>query len=173
MTAPVVRVAPTCWAIVREGGLLVPRLLTRNDLTPPAALATFRQRAEVDGYLAECARLASAPSPTTGDLFASVEEQRESRDKHTDLALLHADPGWKDRAWAWIVGRKAGDDFTSDDLTTFVGMPTSHANAVGAVFNCAARADLIRKTDRYVMGKRATCRGAVLAVWVRTATPGR
>ena len=173
MTAPVTRVAPTCWAIVREGGLLVPRLLTRSDPTPPAALATFRQRAEVDGYLAECARLASAPSPTTGDLFASVEEQRESRDKHTDLALLHADPGWKDRAWAWIVGRKAGDDFTSDDLTTFVGMPTSHANAVGAVFNCAARADLIRKTDRYVMSKRASCRGAVLAVWVRTATPER
>ena len=173
MRAPVLRVAPTCWAIVREEGLLVPRLLTRSDPTPPAALATFRQRAEVDGYLAECARLASAPSPTTGDLFASVEEQRESRDKHTDLALLHADPGWKDRAWAWIVGRKAGDDFTSDDLTTFVGMPTSHANAVGAVFNCAARADLIRKTDRYVMSKRASCRGAVLAVWVRTATPER
>ena len=173
MTAPVVRVAPTCWAIVREGGVLVPRLLTRNDPTPSAALATFRTRPEVDGYIAECTRLASAPSPTTGDLFASVEEQRESRDKHTDLALLHADPEWKDRAWAWIVGRHAGDDFTSDDMTLAVGMPTSHANAVGAVFNCAARADLIRKTDRYVMGKRASCRGAVLAVWVRTATPGR
>ncbi len=173
MTAPVVRVAPTCWAIVREGGVLVPRLLTRNDPTPSAALATFRTRPEVDGYIAETARLGPAPRPTTGDLFASVEEQRESRDKHTDLALLHADPEWKDRAWAWIVGRHAGDDFTSDDMTLAVGMPTSHANAVGAVFNCAARADLIRKTDRYVMGKRASCRGAVLAVWVRTATPGR
>ena len=173
MTAPVVRVAPTCWAIVREGDVLVPRLLTRNDLTPHATVATFRRRAEVDGYLAECTRLAATPSPTTGDLFASVAEQRESRDKHTDLALLHADPEWKDRAWAWIVARRPGDDFTSDDLTMAVGMPTSHANAVGGIFNVAARADLIRKTDRYVMGKRATCRGAVLAVWVRTATPGR
>ena len=173
MRAPVLRVAPTCWAIVREGGVLVPRLLTRNDLTPPAALATFRRRAEVDGYLAECTRLAATPRPTTGDLFASVAEQRESRDKHTDIALVHADPEWKDRAWAWIVGRHAGDDFTSDDMTLAVGMPTSHANAVGAVFNVAARADLIRKTDRYVMSRRASCRGAVLAVWVRTATPGR
>lgn len=173
MTATVVRVAPTCWAIVREEGLLVPRLLARNDPTPSAALATFRTRPEVDGYIAETERLAAEPAPVSGDLFASVAEQRESRDKHTDLALVHADPEWKDRAWAWIVARRPGDDFTSDDLTAFVGMPTSHANAVGAVFNCAARADLIRKTDRYVMGKRATCRGAVLAVWVRTATPGR
>ena len=173
MRAPVLRVAPTCWAIVREEGLLVPRLLTRSDPTPPAAVATFRTRPEVDGYIAETARLVTEPVPTSVYLFASVEEQRESRDKHTNLALVHADPEWKDRAWAWIVGRKAGDDFTSDDLTTFVGMPTSHANAVGAVFNCAARADLIRKTDRYVMGKRASCRGAVLAVWVRTATVER
>ena len=60
MTAPVVRVAPTCWAIVREGDVLVPRLLTRNDLTPHAAVATFRRRTEVDGYLAECTRLATA-----------------------------------------------------------------------------------------------------------------
>ena len=173
MSAPVVRVAPTCWAIVREGGVLVPRLLTRNDLTPPAAMATFRTRPEVDGYIAETARLGPAPAPASGDLFASVEEQRESRDEHTDLTLVHADPEWKDRAWAWIVARRPGDDFTSDDLTMAVGMPTSHANAVGGIFNVAARADLIRKTDRYVMGKRATCRGAVLAVWVRTATVER
>ena len=173
MIASVTRVAPTCWAIVREGGILVPRLLTRNDPTPSAAVATFRQRAEADGYLVECARLAAAPSPTTGDLFASVAEQRESRNQHTDLALVHADPEWKDQAWAWIVARHAGADFTSDDMTLAVGMRTSHANAVGGIFNVAARADLIRKTDRYVMSRRASCRGAVLAVWVRTATPGR
>lgn len=52
---------------------------------------------------------------------------------------------WKEAAWAELVRlADAGEPFTSETLRAAVGDP-SHFNVMGALFNTAARAGVIRQ----------------------------
>jgi hypothetical protein len=86
-------------------------------------------------------------------------------------AAMDASPTWSQQARAWIEDLPAGQDFTSEDLTFWLGLPRiapgiHRNNAVGAVVNGAARSHLIAKTG-YESAHRALSHGSVLARWVR------
>lgn len=173
------RIAPQCWAVVeKKPGVWAKRLLLPFEDTPANAVATFKfeRQAETDITTRENVFRAAAETKARqasmfeedamGDLVP-IADAKEQRNERTDIALSHADPEWKGRAWTWLTLRKAGATFTSDDLTSAIGMPTTHPSGVGALFNAAARAGLIEKTGSYVTGRRRSCNGTVLAVWIR------
>lgn len=60
-----------------------------------------------------------------------------------------------------------GKVFTSEDVTSLIGMPPGKSNsAVGAMMNGAANTGRIKKTGRYVPSRAAKSHGSVIVQWV-------
>jgi hypothetical protein len=57
-----------------------------------------------------------------------------------------------------------GLEFTSEDVTSVVGQPPNHPNAVGAMINGAAKRGVIRKCG-YRQAKRPNQHATVIAIW--------
>ena len=92
------------------------------------------------------------------------------RDRGTEAAR-DAVPDWSSQARAWIAGLPWGVEFTSEDLTSAIGLPRSEIgkdrnNAVGAAMLHASKAGLIAKLH-YRPSTRRESHGAVIAVWRR------
>jgi hypothetical protein len=90
-------------------------------------------------------------------------------------AISASDPRWLSDAKQAILTLAAfGRPFTSEDVTERVGLPrgvtgTNKNNAVGAIMSAAARRNIIRKTGRHVLSKRASSHGAELIEWIGAA----
>jgi len=91
-----------------------------------------------------------------------MAQAREARDVHEWRKLFRA---------AVVYLASIGDPFTSEDVIELVGLPredgTMNANnAVGAMMNALARADVIVKTYERRQSMRATSHGREIAVWI-------
>lgn len=100
------------------------------------------------------------------DLLSGLEDRERGMAR-----ALAAVPEWKDTAYSALSDlAAAGVPFTADDLLTHVGLPhdvgPNANNAVGAVFNKAARRKLIRATGRRVPSRRRSNHGRYLIEWV-------
>ena len=92
--------------------------------------------------------------------------------KATGIARVSAatSPEWMEMAMEDITHRAAyGYPFTSEDVTMFAGQPTDvhgnpKPNAIGAVFNAAARRGLIVRTG-YQQATRASRHAGMISVW--------
>lgn len=79
-------------------------------------------------------------------------------------------PAWSAQAAAALRGlAEKGAPFTADDLVNIVGLPgpseANRNNAVGAAFNAAAEAGLIRRTGDTTTSKRPEAHSRRIAVW--------
>lgn len=93
------------------------------------------------------------------------------RDQGMTRAINGAVP-WPDLARAWIRQLETGTPFTSEDMTTAVGLPhvttgTNANNAVGAVMAAASRAGEISHL-RYVQARRPISHATRISLWERT-----
>ncbi len=74
---------------------------------------------------------------------------------------------WKEEALAVIIRFVAThDQMTSDDLRELIGSP-ENSNSWGAIFSCASKQKIIKKTGKYVASKIPSCHGRMIAVWAR------
>lgn len=86
--------------------------------------------------------------------------------------IASADETWTKQWWATLGALAAtGQPFTSEDIIAKIGLPTGDVgmnrnNAVGAMMTAASTRKIIRKTGTYVVAKRPSSHGAVLAQWV-------
>jgi hypothetical protein len=104
--------------------------------------------------------------PTLFDQPAAVE----ARDRAIERADRAADPDWKRAVMHTIESlSRLRRTITTDDVWDTVHKWTSAApaepRAIGAVMKDAARAGLIRATDRYVVSQRPECHGRPIRVW--------
>ena len=73
---------------------------------------------------------------------------------------------WAERFDAALVElAQSGADFTSEDVTAKVGMPTRSSGAVGARMNAAAKRGDITWTGQFTAARRANQHAASLRVW--------
>ena len=101
--------------------------------------------------------------PQEGD-----RRKHEGMQRAEDAALTE----WKQDFDSHLTAlAERGYRFTADDVVARSGLPSGGIaqnanNAVGAMMNGAARRGLIRKTGRYVKGRRASSHSRMIAEWV-------
>jgi len=80
-----------------------------------------------------------------------------------------ADRAWKIAAWEAIRQlMKYGDEFTADDVWEMIeplGVKTHEPNAMGAIFNEAARAGWIVSDNKYQPSCRRKAHRRMVRVW--------
>lgn len=173
MALPVERAGPVCWAVEPspDGIGFRKRLLLGQDPTPLAALHTALTEGAADRWIeqhvSEEQLRAEAKAHQPG-LFDAPPTPAEVGEGCAAKALSAASAAWRESAWRWILARNLGTKLTSDDLTEAVGIPTGHPHAVGGIIKNAATAGYLAKSGHYVESRRESCRGAALAVWIRT-----
>lgn len=129
-----------------------------------------RQRDE-----AEAQRLRELQLPLWSD--ADVKRWETEREagrvgKESGMArALSNQRAWMDHAYGCLIILAAsGAPFTSEDVTGMAGLPIGatrqHANnAVGALFNLAAREGVIQKTGRHVQSRVRTSHATEINEW--------
>jgi hypothetical protein len=120
-------------------------------------------------------RLAEAQLPlwTDADIARWEAERNAGRaGKETGMArAANKAATWMDHAyWSLLILAATGRPFTSEDVTELAGLPTGttqqHANnAVGALFNMAAREGVIEKTGRHVQSRVRTSHATEINEW--------
>lgn len=101
-------------------------------------------------------------------LYRLVPDPRAARAEGEAAVLAAVDEGI-DAAWRWEAEKRLrelidqGDQFTIDDITKRVGLPT-HRNAVGALFSQFSRAGSIRVVG-YTTGERSAQHARSIKVW--------
>lgn len=101
---------------------------------------------------------------------AEAAEGRRLRDEAIAQVDEHANPDWKDDAYAAVVQlTETMSEFTTDDvwysLKDSQRGATHERRAMGAIMRKAARAGLIEPTERYLTSTRAICHSAPKRVW--------
>lgn len=94
------------------------------------------------------------------------EQLRDQGITQTLEAEAHQE--WVQDAYHWLARLPYGQEVTSVDLITAVGMPPGSPNAIGAVFRTAAMQELLTPTDRYVTNTRAVAHARPVRVWRST-----
>lgn len=96
-----------------------------------------------------------------------LDAGRRRRDDGVAQAETNTWTPWKVKANAELERwSREGVEGTSDDLLEAIGEPPlSSRNAVGALFQGAARRGLIANTDRYVVSRRESAHARRIAVW--------
>jgi len=173
MALPVERAGPVCWAVEPSPDRIGfrKRLLLGQDALPPATLYTALAEDAVDRWIernvAEEDERAEFEA-RQANLFDTPPTPAEVGEEGAAKALAAASSAWRESAWRWILARNVGTRLTSDDLTEAVGIPPGHPHAVGGIIKNAATAGYLAKSGHYVESHRESCRGAALAVWIRT-----
>jgi len=173
MALPVERAGPVCWAVEPspDGIGFRKRLLLGPDPTPLSALHTALTEGAADRWIEQHIsdeQLRAEAKAQQADLFAAPPTPAEVGEEGAAKALAAASSAWRESAWRWVLSRNVGTRLTSDDLTEAVGIPPGHPHAVGGIIKNAATAGYLAKSGHYVESRRESCRGAALAVWIRT-----
>jgi len=81
----------------------------------------------------------------------------------------HSHPAWKAIAWATLIKMaQSGRDFTAEDVTAVAGMPIGNHNAVGSLFNTAAKRKIIEAVG-FQQASRPDRKANTMKVWRGTA----
>lgn len=173
MALPVERAGPVCWVVEPSPDRIGfrKRLLLGQDALPLAALHTALTEDAADRWIerhvSEEQERAEFKA-RQADLFDPPPTPAEVGEEGAAKALAAASSAWRESAWRWLLARHLGAKLTSDDLTEAVGIPPGHPHAVGGIIKNAATAGYLAKSGHYVESRRESCRGAALAVWIRT-----
>lgn len=173
MPLPVERAGPVCWAVEKsaDGIGYRKRLILGQDPTPLSALHTALTEDAADRWIEQHVseeQLRAEAKAHQAYLFDAPPTPAEVGEEGAAKALAAASSAWRESAWRWLLARHLGAKLTSDDLTEAVGIPPGHPHAVGGIIKNAATAGYLAKSGHYVESRRESCRGAALAVWIRT-----
>lgn len=81
--------------------------------------------------------------------------------------LRNTNEEWKEMALHLIRSlTQDGREITSDDIRMLIINP-DNPNSWGAIFSCASKQKIIRKTGRYIQSKIPSCQGRMIAVWCK------
>jgi len=101
-------------------------------------------------------------------LFDPVQAEAAA-DEALARVEAHADPDWKDRAYAIIFElARVRVEFTTDDVWRELGqagVDTHEPRALGALMRQAAADHVIAPTDRYKPSSRVVCHGRPVRIW--------
>lgn len=100
---------------------------------------------------------------------ADAQAGRHARDAALLQVEEHAQPDWKERAYAIVAHLSSVlPEFTTDNVWYQLasdGMETHENRAMGAIMRKAARAGLIEPTGRYAQSSRRVCHSRPMMIW--------